>query len=69
MAAAEAASATGEVMTKGKVGSHGGNVAVQRPRVCSYDGHEIELASWRAAQAEDWLGRWTINLMLISVST
>jgi len=56
-------------MTKGKIGFHGGNVAVQRPRVRSYDGHEIELPSWTAAQAEDWLGRWAMNLMLINVST
>src|ERR1035437_9865276 len=33
-------------MTKGKIGFHGGNVAVQRPRVRSYDGHEVELPSW-----------------------
>jgi putative transposase len=41
---------------------------VRRPRVRS-DGHEITLPSWRAAQAEDWLGRWAMNLMLINVST
>jgi hypothetical protein len=34
--------------------------------VRSYDGHEIELPSWTAAQAEDWLGRWAMNLMLIT---
>jgi putative transposase len=56
-------------MTKGKIGFHGGNVAVQRPRVRSYDGYEVELSSWTAAQAEDWLGRWAMNLMLINVST
>ena len=56
-------------LTKGKIGFHGGNVAVRRPRVRSYDGHEVELPSWRAAQAEDWLGRWAMNLMLINVST
>jgi putative transposase len=56
-------------MTKGKIGFHGGNVAVQRPRVRSYSGHEVELPSWTAAQAEDWLGRWAMNLMLINVST
>src|SRR5450830_1322179 len=31
-------------MTKSKIGFHGGNVAVQRPRVRSYDGHEVGLA-------------------------
>src|SRR5665811_1211701 len=54
-------------MTKGKIGFHGGNVAVQRPRVRSYNGHEVGLPSWTAAQAEDWLGRWAMNLMLINV--
>jgi hypothetical protein len=42
---------------------------VQRPRVRSYDGHEVALPTWTAAQAEDWLGRWAMNLMLINVST
>src|SRR3974390_2838534 len=56
-------------MTKGKIGFHGGKVAVHRPRVRSYDGREVELPTWTAAQAEDWLGRWGVNLMLINVST
>ena len=43
--------------TKGKIGFHGGKVAVQRPRVRSYEGHEVALPTWTAAQAEDWLGR------------
>src|SRR5262249_25906972 len=55
--------------TKGKIGFHGGKVAVCRPRVRSYDGHEVALPTWMAAQAEDWLGRWAMNLMLINVST
>ena len=54
--------------TKGKIGFHGGKVEVRRPRVRS-GGHEITLPSWRAAHAEDWLGRWAMNLMLINVST
>jgi len=62
---AEAASSR----TKGKIGFHGGKVAVHRPRVRSYDGHEVVLPIWRAAQAEDWLGRWAMNLMLINAST
>ena len=33
------------------------------------EGHEVALPTWRAAQAEDWLGRWAMNLMLINVST
>jgi transposase-like protein len=55
--------------TKGKIGFHGGKVVVRRPRVRSCDGREIRLPSWTAAQAEDWLGRWAMNLMLINVST
>src|SRR5207342_3102710 len=43
-------------------------VVVRRPRVRS-EGHEVALPTWRAAQAEDWLGRWAMNLMLINVST
>ena len=35
----------------------------------NYDGHEVALPTWAAAQAEDWLGRWAMNLMLINVST
>ena len=55
--------------TKGKIGFHGGNVAVRRPRVRGFDGPELPLPTWAAAQAEDWLGRWAMNLMLINVST
>ena len=55
-------------MTKGKIGFHGGKVDVRRPRVRS-DGHEVSLPTWSTAQAEDWLGRWAMNLMLINVST
>ena len=29
--------------TKGKIGFHGGNVAVHRPRVRGFDGHELPL--------------------------
>jgi putative transposase len=56
--------------TAGKLGFHGGKVSVERPRVraCN-DGVEMMLPSWEAAQAEDWLGRWAMNLMLINVST
>jgi putative transposase len=55
--------------TKGKIGFHGGTVAVRRPRVRSYDGREVMLPTWAAAQGENWLGRWAMNLMLINVST
>ena len=54
----------------GKLGFHGGKVAIDRPRVraCN-NGAEMALPSWEAAQAEDWLGRWAMNLMLINIST
>src|SRR4051794_13175922 len=55
--------------TAGKLGFHGGKIAIERPRVRRRDGHELVLPSWEAAQAEDWLGRWAMNLMLINVST
>jgi transposase-like protein len=55
--------------TQGKLGFHGGKVAVERPRVRARDGNEMALPSWEAARSEDWLGRWAMNLMLINVST
>lgn len=53
----------------GPIGFHGGKVDVRRPRVRTKGGQELSLASWTAAQNEDWLGRWAMNLMLINVST
>jgi putative transposase len=53
----------------GKVGFHGGKVEVERPRVRARDGGEMPLPSWQAAQGEDLLGQWAMNLMLINVST
>jgi putative transposase len=55
--------------TTGKIGFHGGKVDVRRPRIRSLAGREVPLPNWQAAQAEDWLGRWAMNLMLINVST
>src|SRR3954469_433317 len=55
--------------TVGKLGFHGGRGAIKRPRVRARSGAEEVLPSWQAAQAEDWLGRWAMNLMLINVST
>jgi len=55
--------------TKGRVGFHGGTVDIDRPRVRAKGGAELALPSWEAAQSEDWLGRWAMNLMLINVST
>ena len=54
---------------KGKIGFHGGKVEIERPRLRSFDGKELALASWEAAQSEDWLGKWAMNQMLINVST
>jgi putative transposase len=56
--------------TEGPIGFHGGKIIVERPRVRA-KGNKTELAlpSWSAAVAEDWLGKWAMNLMLINVST
>lgn len=55
--------------THGKIGFHGGAVSLERPRVRRRGGAEMALPSWEAAQSEDLLGRWAMNLMLINVST
>jgi hypothetical protein len=55
--------------TTGKIGFHGGKMAIERPRVRSRDGEELSLSSWDQAASEDWLGKWAMNLMLINVST
>ena len=55
--------------TQGKIGFHAGKVAIERPRVRGLDGKELALPSWERAVAEDWLGKWAMNLMLINVST
>jgi len=55
--------------TKGKIGFHGGKIAVERPRVRGFDGEERTLPSWESAVGENWLGEWAMNQMLINVST
>ena len=55
--------------TQGKIGFHGGKVEIERPRVRGLGGKELPLPSWEQAVAEDWLGKWAMNLMLINVST
>ena len=55
--------------TKGKIGFHGGKVAIERPRVRGLDGAERVLPSWANAVSEDLLGKWAMNQMLINVST
>ena len=36
--------------TQGKIGFHGGAVALERPRVCQRGGAELALPSWEAAR-------------------
>jgi Transposase, Mutator family. len=55
--------------TRGKIGFHGGKVDIERPRLRGFDGMEHPVPSWEAAVAENWLGKWAMNLMLINVST
>ena len=55
--------------TKGKIGFHGGNVEIEPPRLRSFEGKAQALPSWEAAIAEDWLGKWAMNQMLINVAT
>ena len=47
--------------TKGKIGFHGGKVAIERPRVRGLDGAERVLPSWENAVSEDLLGKWAMN--------
>ncbi len=51
--------------TKGRIGFHGGRIEVKRPRVRARSGAEAALPAWETALAEDWLGQWAMNLMLI----
>jgi putative transposase len=55
--------------TTGKIGFHGGKIDVERPRVRAPAGKEMVLPSWEQAIAEDWLGEWAVNQMLLNVST
>src|SRR5499427_8883274 len=55
--------------TNGKIAFHGGGVDIERPRLRSFDGKEHPVPSWAAAVAEDWLGQWAMNQMLINVAT
>ena len=55
--------------TRGKIGFHGGKVDIERPRLRGFDGMEHPVPSWEAAVAENWLGKWAMNQMLINVST
>ena len=55
--------------TKGKIGFHGGKIEIERPRLRGFDGKEQPVPSWEAAVAENWLGKWAMNQMLINVAT
>ena len=57
--------------TQGKIGFHGGNVDVERPRVRARGkgGKEMELPTWLQSNEQDWLGKWAMNLMPVNVST
>ena len=56
--------------TTGRVGFHGGKVALERPRVRSKTtGKELALPSWQEVASRGLLEQWAMNLMLISVST
>jgi putative transposase len=37
--------------------------------VRDFAGRELLLPCWERAMAEDWLGKWAMNLMLLNVST
>ena len=54
--------------TNGKIAFHGGKVDIERPRLRGFDGKEHPVSSWETAGAEDWLGKWAMNQMLISRS-
>src|SRR3981081_1092787 len=47
--------------TKGKIGFHGGKVAIERPRLRGFDGKEQALPSWEGATTEES----AMNQMLI----
>ena len=55
--------------TRSKIRFHAGKIDVERPRVRDFAGRELVLPSWERAMAEDWLGKWAMNLMLLNVST
>ena len=55
--------------TRGKIPFHAGKIEIERPRVRDFAGRELVLPSWENATAEDWLGKWAMNLMLLNVST
>jgi len=56
--------------TRGRIGFHGGTVAMERPRVRGKaGGGELVLPSWQEAVEGGWLQEWAMNLMLINVAT
>ena len=56
--------------TRGRLGFHGGKVALERPRVRSKStGKEMPLPSWQEATQAGWLEEWAMSLMLMNVAT
>lgn len=56
--------------TTGRVGFHGGKVALDRPRVRSKTtGKELALPSWQEASERGFLEEWAMSLMLMNVAT
>jgi putative transposase len=55
--------------SRGKIAFHAGKIEIERPRVRDFAGRELVLPSWENATAQDWLGKWAMNLMLLNVST
>ena len=43
--------------------------AISRSSDQGFEGKEQALPSWEASVAEDWLGKWAMNQMLINVAT
>ena len=55
--------------THSEIGYHGGKVKVARPRVRDRAGKEVSLESWQALRDGNLLLEWTLNLMVLNVST
>ena len=55
--------------TRSEIAYHGGKVKVERPRVRDFAGREMSLPSWELLSEPELLQAWTMNLMVINVST
>ncbi len=54
---------------RSQIGYHGGRVKVARPRVRDRAGKEVGLPSWEVLRNGDLLLEWTMNLMVLNLST